>query len=171
MKVILREDLQGVGNIGDILDVASGFARNYLFPRNKAVEATGRNLKAVDHAKRMIGEKARKEKVSLEEVAKKISAISVTISVQVGKDDKLFGAVTAKDIAEALVAQGVEVDKRKIELGHPIKELGTVSVPIKLHSQVTATVNVTVVKRDASGDAPASGKEGERIDAQPTKDD
>ena len=171
MKVILREDVQGVGNIGDILEVAPGYARNFLFPRNKAVEATGRSLKAIEHAKRVVGEKARKEKAVLEEVAKKVSAIAVTIPVQVGKDDKLFGAVTAKDIAEALVAQGVEVDKRKIELGHPIKELGTVSVPIKLHSQVTATVNVTVVKRDASGDAPASGKEGERIDAQPTKDD
>ena len=160
MKVILREDVQGVGNIGDILEVAPGYARNFLFPRNKAVEATGRSLKTVEHAKRVIGEKARKEKAALEEVAKKVSAIAVTIPVQVGKDDKLFGSVTTKDIAEALAAQGVEVDKRKIELGHPIKELGTVSVPIKLHSQVTATVSVTVVKTEASGDAPASGKEG-----------
>src|SRR5712692_1172111 len=149
MKVILREDLQGVGNIGDILEVAPGYARNFLFPRNKAVEATGRSLKAIEH-----------EKTVLEEVAKKVSAIAVTIPVQVGKDDKLFGAVTAKDIAEALAAQGVEVDKRKIELGYPIKELGTVSVPVKLHSQVTATVSVTVVRAEASGDAPASGKEG-----------
>ncbi len=160
MKVILREDLQGVGNIGDILEVAPGYARNFLFPRNKAVEATGRSLKAIEHAKRVIAEKARKEKTVLEEVAKKVSAIAVTIPVQVGKDDKLFGAVTAKDIAEALAAQGVEVDKRKIELGHPIKELGTVSVPVKLHSQVTATVSVTVVRAEASGDAPASGKGG-----------
>jgi len=160
MKVILREDVQGVGNIGDILEVAPGYARNFLFPRNKAVEATGRSLKTVEHAKRVIGEKARKEKAALEEIAKKVSAIAVTIPVQVGKDDKLFGSVTAKDIAEALAAQGVEVDKRKIELGHPIKELGTVSVPIKLHSQVTATVSVTVVKTEASGDAQASGKEG-----------
>jgi len=160
MKVILREDLQGVGNIGDILEVAPGYARNFLFPRNKAVEATGRSLKAIEHAKRVVGEKARKEKAVLEEVAKKVSAIAVTIPVQVGKDDKLFGAVTAKDIAEAIAAQGVEVDKRKIELGHPIKELGTVSVPVKLHSQVTATVSVTVVRAEASGDAPASGKEG-----------
>ncbi len=160
MKVILREDVQGVGNIGDILEVAPGYARNFLFPRNKAVEATGRSLKTVEHAKRVIGEKARKEKAALEEIAKKVSAIAVTIPVQVGKDDKLFGSVTAKDIAEALAAQGVEVDKRKIELGNPIKELGTVSVPIKLHSQVTATVSVTVVKTEASGDAQASGKEG-----------
>jgi len=160
MKVILREDVHGVGNIGDILDVASGYARNYLFPRNKAVEATGRSLKTVEHAKRVIAEKARKEKASLEEFAKKVSAIAVTIPVQVGKDDKLFGSVTAKDIAEALAAQGIEVDKRKIELSHPIKELGTVSVPVKLHSQVTATVSVTVVKSEASDDVPATGKGG-----------
>src|SRR6266568_4423381 len=153
MKVILREDVQGVGNIGDILDVASGYARNYLFPRNKAVEATGRSLKTVEHAKRVIAEKARKEKASLEEFAKKISAVAVTIPVQVGKDDKLFGSVTAKDIAEAMAAQGIEV-------GHPIKELGTVSVPVKLHSQVTTTVRVTVVKSEASSDVPATGKGG-----------
>src|SRR5438445_8499937 len=160
MKVILREDLQGVGNIGDILEVAPGYARNFLFPRNKAVEATGRSLKTVEHAKRVIGEKARKEKAALEEIAKKVSAIAVTIPVQVGKDDKLFGSVTAKDIAEALAARGIEVDKRKIELVHPIKELGAVSVPVKLHSQVTATVSVTVVKSEASDDAPTTGKEG-----------
>ncbi len=159
MKVILREDVHGVGNIGDILEVAPGYARNFLFPRNKAVEATGRSLKVVEHAKRVIAEKARKEKAAFEEYAKKVSAITVTIPVQVGKDDKLFGSVTAKDIAEALTAHGIEVDKRKIELGHPIKELGTVSVPVKLHSQVTATVSVTVVKAEAAGDAPASGKE------------
>src|SRR5947199_9938312 len=167
MKVILREDVQGVGNIRDILEVAPGYARNFLFPRNKAVEATGRGLKTVEHANRLIGENARKENAALEEIAKKVSAVAVTIPVQVGKDDKLFGSVTAKDIAEALAAQGVEVDKRKIELGNPIKELGTVSVPIKLHSQVTATVSVTVVKTEASGDAQASGKEGQRNHATP----
>lgn len=160
MKVILREDVQGVGNIGDILEVAPGYARNFLFPRNKAVEATGRSLKAVEHAKRVIAEKARKEKASFEEYAKKVNAVAVTISVQVGKDDKLFGSVTARDIAEALAAQGIEVDKRKIELGHPIKELGTFPVPVKLHSQVTATVNVSVVKAEASAEAAPPEKAG-----------
>src|SRR5207244_65354 len=128
MKVILREDVQGVGNIGDILEVAPGFARNFLLPRNKAVEATGRNLKTVEHAKPEIAEKARKEKTEVEEYAKKVSAAAVTITVQVGKDDKLFGSVTTKDIAEALAAKGFEVDKRKIQMDHPIKELGTTTV-------------------------------------------
>src|SRR5438105_13776379 len=107
MKVILREDVHGVGSIGDILEVAPGYARNFLFPRNKAVEATGRSLKTVEHAKRVIAEKARKEKASLEEVAKKVSAIAVTIPVPVGKDDKLCGSVTAQATAEALAARGL----------------------------------------------------------------
>ena len=160
MKVILREDVQGVGNIGDVLEVAQGFARNFLLPRNKAVEATGRNLKSVEHAKRVITEKARKEKVEIEEYAKKVSATAVTITVQVGKDDKLFGSVTTKDIAEALAAQGIEVDKRKIHLDHPIKELGAVPVSIKLHSQVTATVRVTVAKAETPVEAAVPAQEG-----------
>jgi large subunit ribosomal protein L9 len=160
MKVILREDVQGVGNIGDVLEVAAGFARNYLLPRNKAAEATGRNLKSVNHAKRVIAEKAKKEKAEVEEYAKKVSATAVTITVQVGKDDKLFGSVTTKDIADALAAQGIEVDKRKIHLDHPIKELGTVSVSVKLHSQVTAMVNVTVAKAEAPAEAAVPAQEG-----------
>ena len=155
MKVILREDVEGVGNIGDVLEVARGFAHNYLIPRNKAVEATSRSLKVVEHAKRVISEKARKEKALVEEYGKKVSATVVTIPVNVGKDDKMFGSVTSKDIAEALAAQGIEIDKRKIQLDHPIKELGTVKVAVKLHSQVTASVNVTVVKADAPVEAPA----------------
>jgi large subunit ribosomal protein L9 len=160
MKVILREDVQGVGNIGDVLEVAGGYARNFLLPRNKAVEATGRNLKAVEHVKRVISEKAKKEKTEVEEYAKKVSAAAVTITVQVGKDNKLFGAVTTKDIAEALAAQGIEVDKRKIHLDHPIKELGTTSVSVKLHSQVTATVSVTVAPAEAPAEAAAPALEG-----------
>jgi large subunit ribosomal protein L9 len=156
MKVILREDVEAVGNIGDVLDVARGFARNYLIPRNKAVEATSRSLKAIEHAKRVIGEKAKKEKAALESYGKKVSATAVTISVNVGKDDKMFGAVTTKDIAEALATQGIEIDKRKIQLPHSIKELGSTKVPIKLHSQVTTEITVTVVKAQAP-EAPAEG--------------
>jgi large subunit ribosomal protein L9 len=154
MKVILREDVDGVGNIGDVLEVARGFARNYLIPRNQAVEATSRSLKLVEHSKRVIAEKAKKEKAALEEHSKKVSAISVTIPVNVGKDDRLFGSVTSKDIAEALATQGIEVDRRKIQLPHPIKDLGTVKVPIRLHSQVTAEISVTVMKAQAPETPP-----------------
>jgi large subunit ribosomal protein L9 len=158
MKVILREDIEDVGNIGDVLEVARGFARNYLIPRNKAVEATSRSLKAIEHAKRVIGEKAKKEKVALADYGKKVSATAVTITVNVGKDDKMFGSVTSKDIAEALATQGIEIDKRKIQLQHPIKELGSTKVPVKLHSQVMTEVTVTVVKAlapETPAEAPA----------------
>lgn len=147
MKVILQETLEGVGHLGDLINVADGFARNYLLPRRKAVEADGRSIKAFEHAKRVAAEKAKKEKLEIESYAKKVSAITVTIEAQVGKDDKMFGSVTTKDIAEGLAEQGVTVDRRKIQLAQPIKELGSVAVPIKMPRDVAATVTVRVVKK------------------------
>jgi large subunit ribosomal protein L9 len=147
MKVILQETLEGVGHLGDLINVADGFARNYLLPRRKAVEANSRSIKAFEHAKRVAAEKAKKEKLEIEAHAKNISAVTLTIEAQVGKDDKMFGSVTAKDIAEGLSAQGFTVDRRKIQLAQPIKELGTVTVPIKMPRDVTATVTVRVVKK------------------------
>lgn len=147
MKVILQENVEGVGHLGDLLDVSAGFARNFLLPRRKAIEANPRNLKAFEHAKRIMAEKVKKERVELEGLAKKISSVSVTITAQVGKDDKLFGSVTTKDIVEALAEQGLMIDRRKIQLAQPIKELGIVTVPIKLHRDVTASVSVQVVKK------------------------
>jgi large subunit ribosomal protein L9 len=109
MKVILQETLEGVGDLGDLLDVSNGFARNYLLPRKKAVEANGRNIKEFEHAQRAAAEKAKKEKQDIEAHGKRISAISLTLPAQVGKDDKMFGSVTAKDIAEGLAEQGITV--------------------------------------------------------------
>ena len=147
MKVILQETLEGVGHLGDLINVADGFARNFLLPRRKAIEANSRSIKAFEHAKRVAAEKAKKEKLEIETHAKKVSAVTLTIEAQVGKDDKMFGSVTAKDIAEGLATQGFTVDRRKIQLAHPIKELGTVPVPIKMPREVTATVTVRVVKK------------------------
>jgi large subunit ribosomal protein L9 len=155
MKVILQETLEGVGHLGDLINVADGFARNYLLPRRKAVEADGRSIKAFEHAKRVTAEKAKKEKLEIESYAKKVSAVTVTIEAQVGKDDKMFGSVTAKDIAEGLAAQGVTVDRRKIQLVQPIKELGSVAVPIKMPRDVVATVTVRVVKKQESEESSA----------------
>lgn len=154
MKVILKDNVEGVGHLGDLLDVKDGFARNYLLPRGKALEANPRNVKALEHAKRVMGEKAKKEKLELEAVAKKVSAVSLTITAQVGKDDKLFGSVTAKDIAEGLAEHGFAVDRRKVQLAQPIKELGTVTVPVKLHRDVAANVTVHVVRKAQGGDTP-----------------
>lgn len=155
MKVILQETMEGVGHLGDLVNVADGFARNFLLPRGKAVEANSRSIKAFEHAKRVAAEKAKKEKLEIEAHAKKVSAITLTIEAQVGKDDKMFGSVTAKDIAERLAAQGFTVDRRKIQLPHPIKELGTVTVPIKLPREVTAAVTVRIVKKQEPEPASA----------------
>ncbi|TAJ23522.1 MAG: 50S ribosomal protein L9 [Nitrospirae bacterium] len=158
MKVILQENVEGVGHLGDLLDVSPGFARNYLLPRKKALEANPRSVKALEHTKRVMAEKAKKEKLEIEAFAKKVSAVSLTLPAQVGKDDKLFGSVTSKDIAEALAEQGFTVDRRKIQLAQPIKELGTVAVAVKLHRDVTATISVHVVKKqDAQEGAPSEG--------------
>lgn len=147
MKVILQETVEGLGHVGDLLDVSDGFARNYLLPRRKALEASSRNVKAFEHAKRVTAEKARKEKLQVEAFAKKISAVSLTVTAQVGKDDKMFGSVTVKDIVEGLAEHGFEVDRRKVHLAQPIKELGTFTVPVKLHRDVTASVSLSVVKK------------------------
>ena len=147
MKVILQETVEGLGHVGDLLDVSDGFARNYLLPRRKALEASNRNVKALEHTKRVTAEKARKEKLQVEAFAKKITAVSLTVMAQVGKDDKMFGSVTVKDIVEGLAEHGYEVDRRKVQLVQPIKELGTFTVPVKLHRDVTASVTVNVVKK------------------------
>jgi large subunit ribosomal protein L9 len=147
MKVILQENIEGVGHLGDLLDVSDGFARNYLLPRGKALDANPRNVKAFEHTKRLMAEKVKKDKLELDGYAKKISSVTLTIPAQVGKDDKLFGSVTAKDIAEGLSAHGLSIDRRKIQLAQPIKELGTHTVPVKLHRDVTANVSVAVVRK------------------------
>jgi large subunit ribosomal protein L9 len=160
MKVILKEHIEGVGHLGDVMEVSDGFARNFLLPRKKALEASPRNVKEFEHATRLLAEKARKEKVELEAHARKISAVSLTITMKAGKDGKLFGSVTSKDIEEGLAEKGVTIDRKKIQLTQPIKALGTVTVPIKLHRDVTATVSVEVVKlqeeETASHEAPES---------------
>ncbi|HEY5599986.1 MAG TPA: 50S ribosomal protein L9 [Candidatus Manganitrophaceae bacterium] len=146
MKVILKEDVDNLGRMGDLVDVADGYARNFLVPRKKAAVATTRNIKTLEHEKRVVADRIRKEKFAAEDLAKKIGALSLTIPAQVGEEGKLFGSVTSKDIAEAMAAQGIEFDKRKILLEKPIKELGISHVPVKVHHDVTAQVKVEVVK-------------------------
>ncbi|MCA9499282.1 MAG: 50S ribosomal protein L9 [Nitrospirales bacterium] len=147
MKVILQENVEGLGYLGDVLTVAKGYARNYLLPRKKAVVAEERQVKLLQHIKRQIDQKAKKELEFLGESGKNLSKVSLTFEVQTGKDDKLFGSVTSKDVAERLAAQGMEVDRRKIHMPQPLKELGTFSVAIKLHRDVVPKISVTLVKK------------------------
>ncbi len=147
MKVILKENVDGLGYLGDLLTVADGYARNYLLPRGKAVVANPRSLKTFEHLKRVASQETKKELQGLEELGNRIGKVTLTFPVQTGKDDKLFGSVTSKDIAEGLVEQGVDVDRRKIQLPQPLKELGTFSVPIKLHREVVPEISVAIIKK------------------------
>lgn len=154
MQVILQENVEGLGYTGDVLTVADGYARNYLIPRKKAVVANPRNMKMLEHLKQMTAKKASQELREFQDLARKLSQVSLTFTVQTGKDDKMFGSVTVKDIAEELAAKGFEIDRRKIQLAQPIKELGTYTVPIRLHREVTAEISVVVRKQGSDELAP-----------------
>ena len=158
MKVILQETVENLGYVGDVLDVADGYARNYLIPRSKALLANPRSVKSLEHAKRVTAQKAKKVAQGMQEVADRMSKVSLTFPVKTGKDDKLFGSVTSKDIEEALRKEGFEVDRRRIQLAHPIKELGVSTIGVKLHPEIMAHVTVTTVKigGESSEEAPKS---------------
>jgi large subunit ribosomal protein L9 len=145
MQVILREDIDKLGKIGDLVKVADGYARNFLVPGKKAIEATPKNLNAMNHAKKMVSDRLRKLKKEAAADAERIKSLSVTIKAKVGEEGKLFGSVTSMDIVEAMKAQGVVIDKRKLVLDEPIKRLGDFTITVKLHSDVTADFKVSVI--------------------------
>jgi large subunit ribosomal protein L9 len=148
MQVILREDIEKLGKIGDLIKVADGYARNFLVPNKKAIEATPHNLNAMNHAKKMVSDRVRKIKKEATTEADRISGLSVTIKAKTGEEGKLFGSVTTMDIADAVKAQGVEIDKRKIVLDEPIKRLGDFTVSVKLHADVVADIKVAVIAEE-----------------------
>ncbi len=145
MKVILKSDVKDLGRMGEVVNVKDGFARNFLVPQGLAVEASTKNVKAFEHEKKKIQELAKKVKVGAAGLAEKIAATKIVIKAKAGEEDKLFGSVTAMDIAEALKAEGLEIDKKKLVLDEPIKRLGEYTVAIKLHQEITAQLNVQVV--------------------------
>lgn len=151
MKVILKENVDSLGRMGDLVDVASGYARNYLIPRKLAIAATDQSVKTLEHEKRLIEERRRKERKAAQELAERMRQTSITIPVQAGEEEspegpKMFGSVTSKDIVEALAKEGLSVDKRNVLLEKPIKELGNFSVSIRVYPEVTTEVKVSVVK-------------------------
>jgi large subunit ribosomal protein L9 len=145
MQVILREDIDKLGKIGDLVKVADGYARNFLVPNKKAIEATPKNVHAMDHAKKMVSDRLRKLKKEAAAEADTIKALVITIKAKTGEEGKLFGSVTSMDIAEAAKAQGVVIDKRKIVLEEPIKRLGDFTITVKLHADITADFKVSVI--------------------------
>jgi len=146
MKVILRKDIETLGNIGDIVDVKEGYARNFLIPRKIAYTALSGNLKALEDEKKSIARKSEKELLAAEKISTELEKVSVTIPVQVGEEDKIFGTVTTQMIADALKEKDFDIDKRKIEIEESIKTLGIYNVNIKLHSKINASIKVWVVR-------------------------
>ncbi|MGE5497949.1 MAG: 50S ribosomal protein L9 [Syntrophothermus sp.] len=146
MKVILRKNFEQLGQIGDIVDVKDGFARNFLIPRNIAFAAQKGNMRALEEEKKQLAKKKVKELQAAEKLASELEKISVTIPVKVGEEDKIFGTVTTQMIADSIKEKGYEIDKRKIDIIEPIKSLGIYSVNIKLHPAVTAVVKTWVVR-------------------------
>jgi len=148
MEVILREDIDKLGNRGQVVKVASGYARNFLLPRKLAVAATDANRKIVEQERQAHLRKEVKLKGEAEDLAKLVGGVTVRIAQKAGENDQLFGSVTAKDVADALAAKNYTIDRRKIHLDEPIKQLGEYKVPVRLHKDVTAEVTVIVVKEE-----------------------
>ena len=146
MDVILKEDIKDLGEMGTVIDVANGYGRNFLIPKNLAVEANPKNIKQLEHEQNIILAKAKKIRKSAEDAAEELSKLSITIEAKSGEEDKLFGSVTTKDIAEEISKQGIDVDKRKIILDEPIKHLGSYEVAVKIHHDVIANLKLEVTK-------------------------
>ncbi|MCR4440612.1 MAG: 50S ribosomal protein L9 [Peptococcaceae bacterium] len=145
MKVILTGDVKGTGKKGDVINVTEGYARNFLLPRGLAVEATKHNLAELDRQKAALDKKRAEELEKARDLKKRLDQLVVTLPVKTGEAGRLFGSITAKDIGEALLEKhGLTVDKRKIELKTPIKALGSYPVAVRLHPEVTATIDVRV---------------------------
>lgn len=149
MKVILKENVDDVGYIGDVIDVSRGYARNYLLPMGLAIEYTKGNLKSIEHLKQKEFEKRNREILSAKQLAEKINKISLTFQVKAGKDGKLFGSVTHKDIAVSLAENHqIEIDRKKIEHNELLKKIGDYQVTVNLHKEVKAQLNVQITPEE-----------------------
>ncbi|PKM88064.1 MAG: 50S ribosomal protein L9 [Firmicutes bacterium HGW-Firmicutes-12] len=145
MKVVLTSEIKGTGKKGEVINVSEGYARNFLLPKGLAVEATDKNLKELERQKASLNKKKAEELEKAQKLKKQLDAIVIKVSVKAGEGGRLFGAITAKDIGEAIEKDhGLDIDKRKIELKSPIKTLGEHQITIKLHPEVSAVLNVII---------------------------
>ena len=149
MEVILKEDVDHLGQRGDVVKVADGFGRNYLLPRKLAMQATAANKAVIEQMKQSAVRRSAKEKAEAEQMVARYDALELEFARKVGESEQLFGSVTSSDIAQELESKGLATDRRKITLAEPLKQLGEFFVPVKLHREVSAHVKVTI-----KGDAP-----------------
>jgi len=152
MEVILREDVSNLGHRGDVIKVADGYGRNYLLPKNLAMEATPANKAVIEQMKAAAVRRSAKEKAEAEQLVTQLNAVALVFQRKVGEGDHLFGSVTSADIAQELAAKGFNVDRRKVQLDEPLKSTGEFHVPVKLHREVTAHIGVTVKGEEAAAE-------------------
>jgi len=148
MKVILKEDIPKLGTMGETVQVAPGYGRNYLIPQGKAVLATSKNSKELEHQRQLILRKAELIRKDAESFAEKFRGLTLTLARKVVEEDKIYGSVSVSDISQALEEAGVEIERKLIKLDEPIKSLGEFQVPVKVHADVTAELTVQVVKEE-----------------------
>ena len=145
MKIILKENMENLGNMGDTVIVADGYGRNYLLPKNLAIPASKTNIKLVEHEKKTIEKRKQKLIAGFDELKKKLEELSISIPVKVGEYEKMFGSITSIDIAEKMKELNLNIDRKMIMLADPIKDTGMHTVKIKLHSEVIAELHVNVI--------------------------
>ncbi|MBN2284173.1 MAG: 50S ribosomal protein L9 [Deltaproteobacteria bacterium] len=144
MKVILKENVKDLGKTGDVVNVSDGYARNFLIPRGLVIEASNKNVKTLEHEKRLIAKKVEREKEKAQLQADRIAGMTITVFRKVGEQEKLFGSVTTKDVETALSEQNIEMDRKNIILEEPIKSLGEFPVKVKLHREISVEITVIV---------------------------
>jgi len=147
-RIILRQDIEDLGELGDIVDVKPGYARNYLLPQGFAYEATAANLRRHEEEREHLVKRSMRDREQAEKVAERLAGVSVTLKVKAGEEGRLFGSVTSTDIANSLAEQSIEIDRHIIRLADPIKQLGMYKVPIRLHAEVQPEISVWVVAED-----------------------
>jgi large subunit ribosomal protein L9 len=152
MEVILREDVSNLGHRGDVVKVADGYGRNFLLPKNLAMEATPANKAVIDQMKAAAVRRSAKEKAEAEQLVTQLNTVALVFTRKVGEGDHLFGSVTSSDIAQALASKGFEIDRRKVQLDESLKSTGEFHVPVKLHREVTAHISVTVKGEEAAAE-------------------
>jgi large subunit ribosomal protein L9 len=148
MQIILQEDVEKLGTRGQVVEVAEGYARNFLLPRKLGLEANAGNMKRLEKMRAVFAKKEATEKEAAQKLAELLAAVSLELARRAGENDQLFGSVTPADISDALAAKGYNIDKRKIALADPIKVVGEYEIPLKLHREVTASVKLAVKKEE-----------------------
>ncbi len=152
MEVILREDVSNLGHRGDVVKVADGYGRNYLLPKQLAMEATPANKAVIEQMKAAAVRRSAKERAEAEQLVTQLNTVALVFERKVGEEDHLFGSVTSSDIAQGLAAKGFNIDRRKVQLDEPLKSTGEFHVPVRLHREVTAHISVTVKGEEAAAE-------------------